>query len=230
MIKVLKSYTEIEKANDFLDRYALPKNGHTPEKNWDLYQLYAIAEKMPREIKIIDLGCGSLFALKLLRALGFRNLYGIDLSMPLRNKLTQAYWMWRSRSLYVPFHLYRGDLTATRFPAQMFDSAVCLSVLEHGVDMEKLFAEMRRLLRPGGSLFITIDYWEDKINIQQDSKPFSLAWKIFCKRDVEDIIGLAHKSGFSLSDNSIIPACSDKCVIWNNQEYTFLAMVFTRNR
>lgn len=228
MIRVLQNWVEIGESDKFLSRNALPKHGHSIEKNWDLYQLCTIAKSMPREIKSIDLGCGELFSLKLLHKLGFRNLYGIDLSVPLKNRLNQINLMRKSYSLKPPFHLYRGDLTKTNFPKEMFDLAVSISVIEHGVDIDKFFLESCRLLKPGGILFITTDYWQEKINIEDGNFPFGLVWKIFSKKDIEDIIARASKFNFSLYDNRDIPACSDKCVIWNNQEYTFLELVFKR--
>lgn len=230
MIKVLKDWLEIGEANKFLNINALPKHGHNIEKNWDLCQLYNIVKPISKEAKIVDLGCGDLFALKLLHATGFKNLYGIDLSMPLRNRLNQIYIMCKSRSPRVPFHLYRQDLTKTNFPKAMFDLAICISVIEHGVDIDKFFLESHRLLKPGGILFITTDYWEEKINIGQDNLPFGRPWKIFSKNDIQDIIAKATKFDFSLYDNIDMPACVDKCIIWNKHEYTFLALAFNKEK
>lgn len=228
MVKILQNWLEIGEANKFLSRNNLPKHSHNAEKSWDLYQLYTIVKSMPQEIRIIDLGCGDLFALKLLYAMGFKNLYGIDLSLPLRNRLNQIYIMCKNRSVRVPFYLYKEDLTKTHFSEQMFDLIVCVSVIEHGVDIEKFFWESYRLLKPGGILFLTTDYWEEKINVGKVNKPFNFTWKIFSKEDIEDIINTAYKLNFSLYKNSDIPACSDRCIIWNNQEYTFLALVFKK--
>jgi SAM-dependent methyltransferase len=227
MIKVLKNCFEIQEANDFFRRNGLPKHGESVEKNWDLFWLCSLVKGMPKEVEIIDLGCGNLYALKLLHALGFENLWGIDLSMPLGNRLIQAYMI---RSLKVPFHLHKGDLTHTHFSSRMFDMAVCISVIEHGVNLEKFFIEAGRLLKPGGILFITTDYWEDKIHIKQIDRPFNLAWNIFCRKEIEYIIGLAAKQGFFSykEENPVIPVCQDKCISWNSQEYTFLAMVFKK--
>lgn len=228
MIKVLQSSSEIKEASEFLNRNALPEHGHNSEKNWDLYQLFSIVESMPKEAKIIDLGCGDLFALKLLHALGFKNLYGIDLCVSLRNRLRQGVIMLKERSLRLPFHLCKGDLTKTRFPSSMFSLAVCISVIEHGINIERFFAETRRLLKSGGTLFITTDYWEEEIRVAQDNKPFGQTWRIFSKKDAENIISTAYKYGFSLFGNSSMPACQDKCIVWNEQEYTFLAIVFKK--
>jgi len=228
MIKVLQNWEEIKEAGEFLSSNVLPKHGHSPEKNWDLYQLHSVVESMPKEAEIIDLGCGDLFALKLLHALGFKNLYGIDLCVSPRNRLRQGFIMLKERSLRLPFHLCKGDLTKTRFPSGMFGLAVCISVIEHGVNIERLFAETHRLLKPGGILFITTDYWEEEIMVAQDNKPFGQSWRIFSKKDAENIINTAYKYGFSLFENSFVPACQAKCIVWNEQEYTFLAIVFKK--
>lgn len=227
MIKVLKDWLEIGEANKFLSRKGLPKHFDV-QKNWDLYQLFGLVEAMPREIRVVDLGCGELMALKFLYAVGFKNLYGIELQIPWRNRLSQLSRMRKERSLKVPFHLYKGDLIKTKFPNQAFDLAICISVIEHGVDLEKFFSESHRILKPEGLLFITTDYWEEEIQVNDDNRPLGLHWKVFSKKDIEHMIELSYKFGFSLYQDSSIPQCSDKCILWNNQEYTFLNLVLKK--
>ncbi|HAP67324.1 MAG TPA: hypothetical protein DCQ99_05930 [Nitrospinae bacterium] len=228
MIKILKDWLEIGEANKFLNKKGLQK--HSTEKNWDMYHLYTILEPMPREINLIDIGCGKLMTLKLLYAMGFKNLYGIDLSISLRSRLSQATRMWRRRSLKATFHLYKYDITKTRFSDQAFDVGICISVLEHGVNLEKFLAESHRILKKEGLLFITTDYWEEDIKVNHDNKPFDLPWKIFSKKDIEQFIKLSYDYGFSLYKDSFIPECRDRCVLWNNQEYTFLCMVLKKGK
>lgn len=160
--------------------------------------------------------------------MGFKNLYGIDLYMPLKNYFSQFLMMRDKRSFKMPFHLQKGDLTKTGFPDKMFDMAVCVSVIEHGVNLENFFVEVGRLLKPGGTLFITTDYWDQKILISKNKKPFGLDWKIFSKEEVKEMVDVAYKYGFS-SDDSTLPCSSNKCVAWNGQEYTFIVMVLTKH-
>jgi SAM-dependent methyltransferase len=227
MIKVLQDWIEIGGANKFLSRKGLPRHS-SAEKNWDLYQLYTVVESMPRGLNIIDLGCGELMALKFLYAMGFTKLYGIDLSVSWRSRLSQVIRMWRNHSLKFPFHLYEGNLTETNFFDRMFDLAICISVLEHGVDLEDFFAESRRILKADGLLFITTDYWEEEIKVD-DNKPFGLPWKVFSKKDIEGFTKLSCEFGFSLYKDFSIPACSDRCIVWNNHEYTSLCMVLRKH-
>lgn len=224
MIKVLKNWQEIGEAIKFLSRKCLPKYPAI-EKNWDLYQLYTIIESMNRENKIVDLGCGErLWALRFLYALGYKNLYGIDLILSMRHRMR----IWRKHSLKAPFHLYRGDITRTKLPSETFDLAVCISVIEHGVTLEKFLSEAHRILKREGVLFITTDYWEDEIHIDDTNRPLGLPWKIYSKKDIENFVKLSHDFGFSLYKDVPIPNCADRCVIWNNQEYTFLSIILKK--
>lgn len=227
MLNVLHSWEEIGEANKFLKRNNLPAHS-SPEKNWDLYQVYKVLNNMPREKNIVDLGCGELYTLKFLYAMDFINLYGIDFSLTWKSRLSQIRMMWRARSLRVPFHLYKRDILATGFPDQFFDIAICISVIEHGVDLEKFLAETHRILKPDGLVFITTDYWEEELKLKDNCKPFGLPWKIFSKKDVELLIRLSYHAGFSLYKDSSIPGCFERCVIWNKQEYTFISIVLKK--
>lgn len=227
MIRILENWLEIGEANKFLARNGFHRH-ESPEKNWDLYLLYTIVESMHRQQKIIDLGCGDIHALKLLYTLGFKNLYGIDLSISIRSRISQIYRMWRKRTLKVPFHIYKRDLTKTKFPDQMFDVAICISVIEHGVNLEELLRESNRILKPGGILFITTDYWEDKIQANDNNRPFGLTWKVLSKSDIEYFMKISYDFGFSLYKDSSIPKCSDRCIVWNGHEFTFLSIVLRR--
>ena len=44
------------------------------------------------------------------------------------------------------------------FPDGHFDALLCTEVLEHAVAPEALIAEMHRVLRPGGSLVLTVPF------------------------------------------------------------------------
>lgn len=157
MIKVLKEWNEIGRAYKFLLKNKIPIH-HTCEKNWDLYNLFQLVEHLPRNIKIIDLGCGGSKALKLLYKMGFTNLYGVDLSISIRDRISQIIRMWKKRTLRLPFHLYKKNITQTGFPDEFFDVGICISVIEHGVDFRKFLDEAYRILKEGALLFITTDY------------------------------------------------------------------------
>lgn len=227
MIRVLQNWEEIGSAHKFLALNDLPRHG-SAEKCWDLRLLYDIVEPLPRTAKIIDLGCSGVHTLKFLYALGFQNLTGVDLKPAVTDRINQVLRMWRGRTLTRPFKLYRRDITQTRFPQKTFDLATCVSVIEHGLDFEKFLIESSRILKPGGLLFVTADYWQEKIDISGDPGEYGLAWNILCKKDIEDIIELAGRFEFELYEDGGIPKCADRCTAWHRREFTFIAVVLRK--
>ena len=72
-----------------------------------------------------------------------------------------------------------GSLTNTRLPSNHFDIVTCLSVIEHGVDVEAFADEAVRLLKVGGWLFVTFD--DRPTRIVSNIKLYGLDWTIFCE-------------------------------------------------
>src|ERR1700730_12004566 len=56
-----------------------------------------------------------------------------------------------------------GDITSTGFSDQSYAFVACLSVIEHGVEIESFMTEAARLLKRGGCLFLSFDYWNDPV-------------------------------------------------------------------
>lgn len=228
MIAVLRDWEQIGEAYLSLSRLGLPRHS-TPEKTWDVYRLCRLTGSLPRDSYLIDLGCGHLDALKLLHAMGFRNLYGIDLSISWRQRLSQLSRALRHATFRLPFHLSRMDITHTRFPDGMFDLAFSISTIEHGVDIGDFFEESSRILKGGGVLFLTTDYWEGKVQTDARCRPFGLPWTIFDRDDVMRMIHTAEDTGFSLLEgNSVDLACGNRCVAWEGLEYTFVCAAFRK--
>jgi 2-polyprenyl-3-methyl-5-hydroxy-6-metoxy-1,4-benzoquinol methylase len=57
-----------------------------------------------------------------------------------------------------------GDITPTDYDSATFDVISCLSVIEHGVDPKEYFREASRILKPGGILITSTDYWQSQID------------------------------------------------------------------
>jgi SAM-dependent methyltransferase len=53
----------------------------------------------------------------------------------------------------------RGDATALPFPSGSFDRVIAAEVLEHIPDDEAAIAELARVLRPGGTMAVTVPAW-----------------------------------------------------------------------
>lgn len=213
MIKVLQNWQEIHAATLEIQRQGLPLHLDI-HKNWDHLLLYNLIGTMNSQSSIIDLGCGECCTLNLLAALGFKNLHGIDLKLELNPDAAYA--------------LYQGNLTKTPFVGGSCDVAISISVIEHGVELPAFFAEVSRLLKSDGLLFLTTDYWSEYLEIDSSIKPFGLEWKVFCQADIEQLIALAKENNLVLERDGGIPACSDKPTAWHNYNYTFMALLFRK--
>lgn len=83
-----------------------------------------------------------------------------------------------------------GDITRTKYPSASFDSITCLSVVEHGVDLGAWLCEMSRILKPGGILFTSTDYWETPIDTREQTA-YGAPVRIFSRADVQEILETA---------------------------------------
>jgi SAM-dependent methyltransferase len=218
MIKVLQNWEEVNQITHALKSQGLPTH-LTIQKNWDQFLLQQILVNQDRQSWMLDLGCGDCCTLDFLAALGFTNLHGIDLEI--KPELKQ-------QSSQLPYRLYEGNMTKTSLPAQFYDVAVSISVIEHGVDLEAFFQESSRLLKPGGLLFVTTDYWAEKLPIDSSIQPFGLTWQIFSQAEMEAAIALANQHSFALEQSGSIPACADSPVSWYDKHYTFIALLFKK--
>ncbi len=227
MIRVLSNWEEIGDSILGLQRDGLPTHP-TPQKNWDHFLLRELLASTSRKALVVDLGCGEGYTLALLHALGFNALDGVDLQIDWRARARQLWTMRREKSLKRPYRLHKSDITRTRFAPEFCDVAVSISTIEHGVDIESFLGEARRILRPGGLLFITTDYWENKIPTN-GQRAFGLPWQVFSRDQMETLIRLAYQLGLRLELETTIPPCSDKPVSWQNSSYTFIAMLFRKN-
>ena len=68
---------------------------------------------------------------------------------------------WISVDLYDTrdFIDFNYDVHNLRFPDNEFDIVVCLSILEHLPEPERAIAELRRVLRPGGEIWVQLPFY-----------------------------------------------------------------------
>lgn len=227
MIRVLSSWKEIGDSILGLQREGLPTHP-TAQKNWDHFLLRELLADKSRKAVIVDLGCGEGHTLSLLHALGFSDIRGVDLQIDWRVRARQLQTMRREKTLRLPYRLHQRDITRTSFPPESHDVAVSISTIEHGVDLRSFLEEARRILKPGGLLFLTTDYWENKIPTN-GAHVYGLPWQVFCRDQVEELIASARELGLKPAIETAIPPCSDRPVTWQNSSYTFVAMAFRKN-
>jgi len=101
-----------------------------------------------KEVDLADLGAGDGALLVALKLGGYlekaKNVVAVDLSPERCERLKQ----------YTDFKVFCSDVTSIpEIDNNSFDFIVCTQVIEH-VDQDKLLQEIKRILRPGGTLYI----------------------------------------------------------------------------
>jgi demethylmenaquinone methyltransferase/2-methoxy-6-polyprenyl-1,4-benzoquinol methylase len=112
-----------------------------------LRRLVAASLAGGKDGRILDLCCGTGEQLHVLRRRDFRSLHGVDLSAGMLAVV---------RRKDPAIRVYREDAADTSFPDASFD-AVLISLALHDKDprtRSRIFHEMRRLLRPGGTAVV----------------------------------------------------------------------------
>jgi len=213
---VLRTIAERERAVDAIEQLGLPKYDDRP-KNWDsLAALSAILARTGPDARVLDAGAvPNAVILPWLAMYGYRDLVGINLDV--------------KRAFEVgPIRYERGDLTRTEFADASFDAITCLSVIEHGVPTDAYLAEMARLLKPGGILVTSTDYWHEPI--ATDGK---VAWgapvKVFQPAEIRSM--LARGDAFGLRPTGELAyVCDEKVVHWKRMRLDYTFIVFTLER
>jgi ubiquinone/menaquinone biosynthesis C-methylase UbiE len=126
-------------------------------------------------MSVLDVACGSgASTLPAARRVGPRgSVVGIDLS-------EQMLAMGRAKARRAhldQIEFRQGDMNATGFPDASFDAVVCVFGISFAPDMERLVAELWRMVKPGGRLAVTTwgprlwsplyDVWRDAVRAER---------------------------------------------------------------
>ena len=204
---VLRTYSEVAVAKKGLRALNLFLH-HDPTKSWDTYKMIDMISKADRNSFVLDVGCNDSPILPMLKRLGFNNLYGCDLLLKPRYKfkfMNTMYSLYRKEYKPVidmhhdkPLNLSIQNLEETNYQNNTFDFITSLSVIEHGVDVNKYFIEMSRILKKGGCLLTSTDYWPEKTINTKCVLSQGTPDKIFDRNEIEDLISIGEKSGLKL--------------------------------
>lgn len=221
MIKTLKNWNEIGKCITTLQKRGICLH-ETPQKNWDILNFIEVVEKyLPHDISILDVGCSYCPLLEIFSGLGYEKLYGIDINFNFKQKLKRIIIpTLKFKNQHINFSM--GDLTKTKYLNQSFELITSLSVIEHGIDLDNYFKEMSRILKPGGVLLTTTDFWKSKLDTAHIIV-FNYPMKVFICEEIIHALNIAEKYGLiPLNKNLNDYVCDDTCVTWNGFDYTFL--------
>ena len=180
--KILHSREDVEICTNYLKETLLASHSVIC-KDWEIAHIITDLS----DGNLLDMGSTDSYILKnaLLKGINGEK-YGIDLRNPDVPLPTVKYLV--------------GDLLNVPLPDNYFQNITCLSVLEHEVDIKRFAGEASRLLKNGGKLYVTFDYWEPKIDTGNITL-YGLSWNIFSKDEVLNIIDECKKQGLYLVED-----------------------------
>lgn len=216
MNRTLRTGAEVAECVKEAEQLRLPPCEDAP-KTWDtLAAVREVLDSTDQSANILDAGAEvySRF-LPWMYLYGYRNLCGINLifNRPMRHG---------------PILYEHGDITRTRFPDNNFDAIACLSVVEHGVDLGQFFVEMARILKPGGILITSTDYFETPTDTGALAA-YGVPIRVFNRSEILGGVELAKHAGLELT-GPLDLTCEDKVVRWHphKHEYTFIVMAMRK--
>lgn len=216
--RALQTTGEREAATRLTQLLGLPSH-HDPQKNWDTLKcLSYILQSCDPSLPILDVGSSiKSVILGWLTLFGFQELHACDLR--------------EGKFHDTPIKFRRQDLTNTDYPDNYFQAITSISVIEHGVPLDKYLAEMSRLLRPGGLLLTSTDYWSEYIDCSgifpygQDMPEM----KVFQPAEIEEYCRLAETAGFAVCAPLDL-STTERAVSWErvNRQYTFIFLALKK--
>jgi ubiquinone/menaquinone biosynthesis C-methylase UbiE len=106
---------------------------------------------------VLDLGTGSGYALRALRERSIGRGYGIDASPEMVGNA--ASYTADDRIAFL-----RGDFEALPFADNSIDHAFSMEAIYYAADPVDVLRELRRVLRPGGTFYCAVDYYEENVH------------------------------------------------------------------
>ncbi len=213
---------ECDAATRVVEAAGLPSH-HDPQKNWDTFKCIAhIVAEGDLEAPVLDAGAGvRVVAQRWLHQLGYRELYGCDLKPTV---VKPAY-------ASLGFKMSAQKMEATTYPSGFFQAVTSISVIEHGVELNGFAREMARILRPGGLLLVSTDYWSEPIDCSgiypygEDAPEM----KILTPADIEGFVGACAGAGLELCEPLQLQTRT-KAIRWErtDRDYTFIFLAFRK--
>lgn len=210
---VLASSAAVRAATDEVSRLGLPPHGE-PAKNWDtLAALDQILRSTTRRARVFDAG-GEFYS----RILPWLGLYGY--TRLVAGNLDFTGTEYRGAIRYEPM-----DLTRTPFTTGTVDAVTCLSVIEHGVDLDAYFREMARVLRPGGLLITSADFWNVPVDTRGQTA-HGVPIRILGPADVEAALAAAARHGLHPVEPLDLTV-GEPAVHWARYDLRYTFVLFT---
>jgi SAM-dependent methyltransferase len=186
-------------------------------KNWDaLGALDAILSELPISAAVLDAGAAAYSPLlPWLYLYGYRDLHGLNL-------------VFDRPFAFGPIQYLPGDIVRSPYPDARFDAVACLSVIEHGVDEDAFLKEMSRILKPGGLLVVSCDYFAEPTQTA-GLTAYGTPVRVFDRARIQKLLDKADAYGLS-STSPVDLECGERVISWRrlNLAFTFLLLAFRR--
>ena len=240
---VLKTHNDVLVAIKNLESINLSAHPD-PVKSWDTWKIINfIKTNGKKDSNILDVGCNSSPVLPYLHKLGFENLFGCDLDLESKRPII----LLKILSLtgyrhYKPvielfenkdgfYNLEQQNLENTNYESNFFDFVTALSVIEHGINIEKFFTEMNRIMQMNGHLLLSTDFWPEKIQTNSNAYNTTGFDNIFSRNEIENLIKSAEKTGFKIFE-PVDFEHKDKVVYWKKtrKKFTFIFLCFKKTK
>ena len=210
----LQTRLESDAATVLVESLGLPSH-HDSQKNWDTFKCISyIASLNDLETPVLDAGSGArVVAPRWLHQLGYKNVYACDIQGAQKDLY---------KSIGLRFSVQ--DLTATNYESDFFQAVTCISVIEHNVPLDAFAREMARILKPGGLLLVSTDYWSEFIDCS-GIYPYGFdagEMKIIDPKELNEFVGMAQAAGMELCAPLQFET-TDRAVRWErtDRDYTF---------
>jgi SAM-dependent methyltransferase len=175
-----------------------------------------VLHRLGRDICLLDAGAARYSSiLPWLYLYGLRQLVGTNLEFARHTR-------------HGPVRFEPGDVTASPFRDGWFDAITCMSVIEHGVPVERFAAESARLLRPGGLLVLSTDYDQDPPDTAGRTA-YGVPVKVFGPTDIVQLVKVADTYGLELLGELQLRH-EERPVSWKRAglDFTFIRLAFVR--
>ncbi|GGN26660.1 class I SAM-dependent methyltransferase [Halarchaeum nitratireducens] len=142
---------------EFDDWAASGRDKGMEDRHW--HTAKHVLARMPVEESdaVLDLGTGSGYALRALRERGIDRGVGLDGSPEMARNA-------RSYTDDDAIEYVVGDFDALPFGADSFDHVFSMEAFYYAPDPEHTLEEVRRVLRPGGTFYCAVNYYEENVH------------------------------------------------------------------
>jgi SAM-dependent methyltransferase len=187
-------------------------------KSWDvLTTTRFLQQHLSPDTPVLDIGAYASEILCVLHRLGYTALCGVDLNPALK------------RMPFAEAIRYEvADFMRTPFPDESFGAVTAISVIEHGFQSRPLLGEVARLLRPGGYLVASFDYWPEKVDTT-GIDIFGMDWRIFSSAEVLALLDEAQTYALRPC-GAINLEAGAPTMLWSGKRYTFAWLALQKSR